>query len=308
MPEEETPQAKESAKDISAPKKEYKKEKKDNRREFKTEFKTESKYEVKSMKGREIPKNQEKEVRTENMRTVRKDSRTENTHMSYRESVEAEREAQRLAEEKRAEKERARKEIKKPVNVEECKGAAEDFLNQVFAAMGMEVKVEAVYDDEEVEMTVNLEGDDMGILIGKRGQTLDSLQYLTSLVVNKHTEGYLRVKLDTENYRARRKETLEALAKNIAYKVKRTRRSVSLEPMNPYERRIIHSALQNDKYVITRSEGEDPYRHVVVSLKREVRERDRRGGYGRQNSQSIPSSQQTGPQTQSELQNIDAEE
>ena len=204
--------------------------------------------------------------------------------MSYRESIEAEREAQRLAEEKRAEKERARKENKKPINVEVCKSAAEDFLTQVFKAMGMEVKVEAVYDDEEVEMTINLEGDDMGILIGKRGQTLDSLQYLVSLVVNKHTEGYLRVKLDTENYRARRKETLEVLAKNIAYKVKRTRRSVSLEPMNPYERRIIHSALQNDKYVVTRSEGEDPYRHVVVSLKREIRE-NRRGGYSRHNSQ-----------------------
>ena len=108
----------------------------------------------------------------------------------------------------------------------------------------------------------------MGVLIGKRGQTLDSLQYLVSLVVNKEAEEYIRVKVDTENYRKRRKETLENLAKNIAYKVKRTKRSVSLEPMNPYERRIIHSALQNDKYVITHSEGEEPFRHVVVTLKK----------------------------------------
>ena len=108
----------------------------------------------------------------------------------------------------------------------------------------------------------------MGILIGKRGQTLDSLQHLVSLVINKHSEEYIRVKLDTENYRERRKETLEQLAKNIAYKVKRTRRPVFLEPMNPYERRIIHSALQNDPYVTTHSEGEEPYRKVVVTLKR----------------------------------------
>lgn len=114
-----------------------------------------------------------------------------------------------------------------------------------------------------------MNGADMGILIGKRGQTLDSLQYLVSLVLNRETEGYLRVKLDTENYRERRKETLESLAKNIAYKVKRTKHPVSLEPMNPYERRIIHSTLQGDKYILTRSEGEDPFRHVVVSLKRD---------------------------------------
>ena len=117
-------------------------------------------------------------------------------------------------------------------------------------------------------MDINLEGSEMGILIGKRGQTLDALQYLISLFVNKESEAYVRVKLDTENYRARRKDTLENLAKNIAFKVKRSRRSVTLEPMNPYERRIIHSALQNDKYVATRSEGEEPYRKVVVYLKK----------------------------------------
>lgn len=161
--------------------------------------------------------------------------------------------------------------VKPPVKVDEekVKKDAKEFLNQVFGAMGMTVDIEASYNAEEGELLVSMAGDDMGILIGKRGQTLDSLQYLVSLVVNKETEGYLRVKLDTENYRERRKETLETLAKNISYKVKRTKRPVSLEPMNPYERRIIHSALQNDRYVITRSEGEDPYRHVVISLKRE---------------------------------------
>lgn len=133
--------------------------------------------------------------------------------------------------------------------------------------MKMTVVIDVKYDELEGFLDVDLRGDDMGVLIGKRGQTLDSLQYLVSLVVNKEAEEYIRVKVDTENYRKRRKETLENLAKNIAYKVKRTKRSVSLEPMNPYERRIIHSALQNDKYVTTHSEGEEPFRHVVVTLK-----------------------------------------
>ena len=142
------------------------------------------------------------------------------------------------------------------------------FLNDVFAAMDLEVTIEMTVNEEESVIDINLVGDDMGVLIGKRGQTLDSLQYLVSLVVNKKSDKYLRVKLDTENYRERRKETLENLAKNIAFKVKRTKRPVSLEPMNPYERRVIHSALQNDRYVTTKSEGEEPYRHVVVLLKR----------------------------------------
>lgn len=159
--------------------------------------------------------------------------------------------------------------------IETIEDKAVEFLQQVFKAMNLEVKIETSLNEEEKEFSINLSGDDMGILIGKRGQTLDSLQYLVSLVVNKASEGYLRVKLDTENYRERRKETLETLAKNIAYKVKRTKRSVSLEPMNPYERRIIHAALQNDKYVITRSEGEEPFRHVVIALKRENTKRDR---------------------------------
>ena len=143
------------------------------------------------------------------------------------------------------------------------------FLDSMFGAMSMEVKADITFDDEENSVNVDLSGDNMGVLIGKRGQTLDSIQYLTSLVINKNSEKYVRVKLDTENYRKRRKETLESLAKNIAYKVKRSRRPVSLEPMNPYERRIIHSALQADKFVSTRSEGEEPFRHVVVYLDRE---------------------------------------
>ena len=145
---------------------------------------------------------------------------------------------------------------------------AKIFLNDVFAAMNMTVVINAEYKEDEKELTIDLSGDDMGVLIGKRGQTLDSLQYLVSLVVNKEAEDYIRVKVDTENYRQRRKETLENLAKNIAFKVKRTKRTVSLEPMNPYERRIIHSALQNDKFVTTHSEGEEPFRHVVVTMKR----------------------------------------
>ena len=145
---------------------------------------------------------------------------------------------------------------------------ARAFLDDVFAAMQMTVLVEVSFNEEEKVMDIELKGDDMGVLIGKRGQTLDSLQYLVSLVVNRDSDDYIRVKVDTENYRKRRKETLENLAKNIAYKVKRTKRSVSLEPMNPYERRIIHSALQNDKFVTTHSEGEEPFRHVVVTLKK----------------------------------------
>ena len=147
----------------------------------------------------------------------------------------------------------------------------EKFLKDVFGAMGMEVTVAITQNPQEREMNITLDGADMGVLIGKRGQTLDSLQYLSSLVVNKNTEDYIRVKVDTENYRERRKATLENLAKNIAQKVKRTRKPVSLEPMNPYERRVIHSALQNDKFVCTHSEGEEPYRRVVVTLKEGVK-------------------------------------
>lgn len=154
--------------------------------------------------------------------------------------------------------------------------ACEKFIYDVLKAMDMtDVKVTSVV-DEEGALSIDMEGSNMGILIGKRGQTLDSLQYLTNRVANKMQEGYVRVKLDTEDYRRRRKETLENLAKNIASKVKRTRRTVSLEPMNPYERRIIHAALQDDRYVVTKSEGEDPFRHVVVLLKKEKRYYDKK--------------------------------
>ena len=157
----------------------------------------------------------------------------------------------------------------KSTPVEEVK----KFLSDVFTAMGIgNVDILVDTDENYSYLDVDLKGDDMGVLIGKRGQTLDSLQSLASLVVNKNSENFIRVKLDTENYRKRRKDTLENLAKNIAFKVKKTRKVVSLEPMNPYERRIIHSALQNDKYVATHSEGEEPFRHVVVTLKKQNKE------------------------------------
>ena len=165
------------------------------------------------------------------------------------------------------EEEKAEKEEKLAEVEPQTKEACEKFLKDVLKSMDMEVTLTSDI-DEDGALSINMEGENMGILIGKRGQTLDSLQYLTNRVANKMQNGYVRVKLDTENYRARRKETLENLAKNIAHKVKRTKRSVSLEPMNPYERRIIHSSLQGDKYISTHSEGEEPYRRVVVTLNR----------------------------------------
>lgn len=152
-----------------------------------------------------------------------------------------------------------------------------NFLDQMFAAMDIKVNIDIKVDKADSIVDVELSGQEMGLLIGKRGQTLDSIQYLVSLVVNKESDKYLRVKVDTEDYRKRRKETLESLAKNIAYKVKRSRRPVSLEPMNPYERRIIHSALQYDKFVATKSEGEEPFRHIIVYLKNDYR--SNRDGY-----------------------------
>lgn len=164
---------------------------------------------------------------------------------------------------------------------------AKNFLDKVFAAMEMVVNIQVEIDIEENVMNIDLSGDEMGILIGKRGITLDSLQYLVSLVVNRNTENYLKVKLDTENYRERRKETLENLARNLANKVKRIHRPVYLEPMNPYERRVIHSALQKDKYVETHSEGDEPYRKVVITLKPGVDTGyERRGKYSYGNNRS----------------------
>ncbi len=154
------------------------------------------------------------------------------------------------------------------VNGDELVAKANSFLKEVFDAMKMEVKVDSKFSAEDSILDVELSGAEMGVLIGKRGQTLDSLQYLISLVVNRDCADYIHVKVDTENYRERRKATLENLAKNISYKVRKTRQSVALEPMNPYERRIIHSALQNDRYVTTHSEGDEPFRRVVVTLKK----------------------------------------
>lgn len=143
-----------------------------------------------------------------------------------------------------------------------------EYLESLFKAMDIQTEIQIEFDETENVLSINLEGPEMGILIGKRGQTLDALQYIISLAVNKKSESYIRVKLDTENYRARRKETLENLARNVAYKVKRTKKTIALEPMNPFERRVIHSALQNDRFVETHSEGDEPYRHVVVTLKK----------------------------------------
>ncbi len=168
----------------------------------------------------------------------------------------------------RADKTEKVEKAEKTVDAQAVEARTREFLEKLFRAMKVDVNVDLTYNESTKNMDIDLSGADMGILIGKRGQTLDSLQYLTSLYVNKESDSYIRVKMDTENYRERRKETLEHLAKNIAYKVKRTRKPVSLEPMNPYERRIIHSALQNDRYVYTKSEGEEPYRKVVIMLKR----------------------------------------
>ncbi len=160
------------------------------------------------------------------------------------------------------------KKAKSVVDAAEVEKKANDFLNDVFGAMKMEVNINTKFNEKENILDVDLSGDEMGVLIGKRGQTLDSLQYLISLVVNRDADDYIHVKVDTENYRERRKATLENLAKNISFKVRKTRQSVALEPMNPYERRIIHSALQNDRYVTTHSEGDEPFRRVVVTLKK----------------------------------------
>ena len=184
-----------------------------------------------------------------------------------------------------------------PADPEEAKRRAVTFLTDMFRVMDMQIEVHASIEDDT--LSVDLSGEEMGLLIGKRGQTLDSLQYLTSLVVNKGKASYVRVKLDTEDYRNRRKATLENLAKNIAFKVKKTRRPVFLEPMNPYERRIIHSALQNDPYVTTHSEGEEPNRKVVVTPRRKNERGGNEGGrreyrrsdrseYTRRKEQAVP--------------------
>ena len=203
---------------------------------------------------------------------IKKDTKKEKKDVKaqtevQKETVKVKAEKRKNSETEETEKAPAKREIVTVRVTEEAKSAVEGFLADTLKAMGMEVELTSVI-EEDGSLTVDMKGENMGILIGKRGQTLDSLQYLANRVANKHQDGYVRVKLDTENYRARREETLKHLAKNIAHKVKRNRRPVALEPMNPYERRIIHSALQSDPYVTTHSEGEEPYRKVVVTLKR----------------------------------------
>ena len=211
----------------------------------------------------EIKAESKKEVVKETEKAVKKETapKADNSKVSATQAVNASEEDL---------EEKANNNEPRPVlSNEEIESRIRTFLGDMFSAMDIPVEVKITFDTEEECVNVELIGENMGLLIGKRGQTLDSIQYLTSLVINKNSEKYVRVKLDTENYRKRRKETLESRAKNIAYKVKRSRRPVSLEPMNPYERRIIHSALQADKFVSTRSEGEEPFRHVVVYLERE---------------------------------------
>ena len=224
--------------------------------EDKAEVKTETKAEAKTEVKKEAKPETKKEFKPEPKKEVKDDVKTEIKRESKSDVMDETKEEPKSEPFSAEQKE----EIKKQINA---------FLDNMFGAMNMTVNVDITFDDDENSVNIDLSGDNMGVLIGKRGQTLDSIQYLTSLVINKNSEKYVRIKLDTENYRKRRKETLESLAKNIAYKVKRSRRPVSLEPMNPYERRIIHSALQSDKFVSTRSEGEEPFRHVVVYLERE---------------------------------------
>lgn len=210
---------------------------------------------------KEVPKRENREnFKRENHR------KKENHRLSEKDSRE-EKSQNDVIKEKTLQQEEPKRE-RSEEEIETLKKSAREFLNGVFQAMELPVNIEITYNTENDNLDIDFSGEDMGILIGKRGQTLDSLQYLTSLVVNKEQGDYIRVKLDTENYRKRRKETLENLARNIAFKVRKTRKPVSLEPMNPYERRIIHSALQGNRYVETYSEGNEPYRHVVVTLKR----------------------------------------
>jgi SpoIIIJ-associated protein len=213
------------------------------------------KSEIKAESKKEVVKETEKDVKKETA------PKADNSKVSATQAVNASEEDL---------EEKANNNEPRPVlSNEEIESRIRTFLGDMFSAMDIPVEVKITFDTEEECVNVELIGENMGLLIGKRGQTLDSIQYLTSLVLNKGKEKYVRIKVDTENYRQRRKDTLESLAKNIAYKVKRSRRSVALEPMNPYERRIIHSALQGDKFVSTKSEGEEPFRHVVVYLDRE---------------------------------------
>ena len=213
-------------------------------------------------------KEERKEAPKEERKEAKKEFKSEPRREPKREPKKDARKAEAFKEEVKPQHEERKVVERTEEEITAVKADAEKFLNGVFKAMELEVEIKMEYKSAEGNLEIEFLGEDMGILIGKRGQTLDSLQYLTSLVVNKGRQGYIRVKLDTEDYRNRRKETLENLAKSIAYKVRKTRKPVSLEPMNPYERRIIHSALQGNRYVETYSEGNEPYRHVVVKLKK----------------------------------------
>ena len=227
--------------------------------EIKKEFKKDFRKDRKEFVGHKERK-EHKEYKKDSKKDFKKEPKKEFVKENKTETVSAVTAAAPVYEEK--------KELHVAVVTEVTQKICEKFLQEVLQAMGMgEVTIVSSI-DEEGALAIEMSGDNMGILIGKRGQTLDSLQYLTNRVANKSQDGYVRVKLDTEDYRKRRKQTLENLAKNIAYKVKRSRKPISLEPMNPYERRIIHSALQADDRVSTHSEGEEPYRRVVVTPNR----------------------------------------
>ena len=245
---------------------EIKKEvKMEEKKSFKSDFKKEIKKDTKKSQKESVNEIRDTVVKEESpkVKETEKDVVTEKTEAGEKKKE------KNAATETSAEKDNSssRKSSEVVEVTEETKKAVEKFLSDVFQVMGMEVQIKSDIDKDGV-LCIDMSGDNMGIIIGKRGQTLDSLQYLSNRVANKQQAGYVRVKLDTENYRVRREETLRHLAKNIAHKVKRNRKPIALEPMNPYERRIIHYSLQSDPYVTTHSEGEDPYRKVVVTLKR----------------------------------------
>ncbi|RKJ47929.1 protein jag [bacterium 1XD42-54] len=242
-----------------------------NKEATKKEIKKEAKKEIKKETNKDFSRETSKEKKEDkkevkDFKKEEKEEKKEEKKEKRREKKPEAKEITKEIKEETAKEESTPKQPRIPANPEEAIRRAETFLKDVLRTMEMDVEVKSVYEDDT--LSVDLSGEDMGLLIGKRGQTLDSLQYLTSLVVNKGKASYVRVKLDTEDYRERRKATLENLAKNIAFKVKKTRRPVFLEPMNPYERRIIHSALQNDPYVTTHSEGDEPCRKVVVTLRK----------------------------------------
>lgn len=242
-----------------------------NKEATKKEIKKEAKKEIKKETNKDFSRETSKEKKEDkkevkDFKKEEKEEKKEEKKEKRREKKPEAKEITKEIKEETAKEESTPKQPRIPANPEEAIRRAETFLKDVLRTMEMDVEVKSVYEDDT--LSVDLSGEDMGLLIEKRGQTLDSLQYLTSLVVNKGKASYVRVKLDTEDYRERRKATLENLAKNIAFKVKKTRRPVFLEPMNPYERRIIHSALQNDPYVTTHSEGDEPCRKVVVTLRK----------------------------------------